>query len=159
MKTNSASGPFVDKAQHMLHNSNVDMTGATGDIVTFPVLDNKIAILGIGYETMSATGAVNTPAEMALDKTLAGTSTRAQVGTLEATVAASVAINTIVEVDFDTNATANAYSNLKDRTNYYTAVKGDLLHLERTVQGVGGTQSIRPYIIYAVVPDDYPARP
>lgn len=153
--SNVANSPTAGRYQTRmmyLHNSAVDLTGVAADVAAFPVVHDKIEILGLGYHTLAASGAVTTPPELVIDKTLAGTSTRAQVGTIEATLAASVPINTNVFFSFDANAAVNAYSGLQGAYAYPTAVKGDVLHIEHSLAGVGGTQSVKPYILYREFP-------
>lgn len=131
-----------------IHPSAVDLKGAPADIITIPVIHDKIEILALGLHLVSSTGTVSTSPAVVLDKTLKGTATRAIVNAqATVTVTSDVTAPNDFQVSLDA-AAVDAYSGALGKPAFPTAVKGDLLHLELLTAGVGGTQSARPYIIW-----------
>lgn len=137
------------RAVHVyLHNSDVDFTGSVADIVAFPVMHDKIEILGCGIHVRSDSGAVSAGGSAQVEKTLKGTATRAALFSgSKAVFTANVTAPNDIWKSFD-QATVDAYSGNLGKPDFPTAVKGDVLHLKLANQGSGGTQSGRPYILY-----------
>ena len=137
---------FKEQTHIFLHNTAVDMTAATGDIVEFPVVFDRIQIIEVGWHYQSASGAVTTGGVMQVDKRLASGGARAILNSLaQLTAAASQAADTNVRVSLDTRASNTP---VPGPPNYPQAVAGDVIVFERTTQGSGGTQSVKPWIIY-----------
>ncbi len=138
------------QARHMyLHNTEEDLEDSAADLATFPVVHDKIEVLGVGVVLTAATGTITTtPAAIEVDKVGIGVS-RAKIGNTF-----TLAEGVQYEQQFQTFDEGEENSPIKGPAEYPTAVKGDNLIIEHTVQGSGGTQTVKPFILYREIEAD-----
>lgn len=126
------------------HNSVVDLTGATADIVEFPVLEGKIQILGVDLIATDAfpnSVTMTTRPEVSVDRVNIADATRDELGFVIPDY--SQAHNEILDISFNPYA-----DDIHTPAEFPTAVRGDVIVLEHKVQGIGGTQKAKFSIAY-----------
>ncbi len=147
---NPLGGRFQVKHYH-LHNTTLDVKGtAPGDLVIVPVVHDKIEILEVGLEYMTATGAFSVAAVMRLSKIPYQNGTRVNpVNSLATlTMVASQVIYSKATANLNLYASAGTNPTAGPDT-YPTAVRGDVLIWELVTQGTGtGAQDVRPYFLF-----------
>ena len=148
---------YVDKdkgLQYFIYDTAVDMTGGTGDIIVLPIPEpasGKIQVIKMGYQLRAATSAavtMTTAAELVLDHRTTGAATSTELGSMTLPVSTAAYLNEIE----DLNATSTT-ENLYTEPDYpeIDLSAGEYLVFARDTQGVGGTQSIMPWIEYRIV--------
>lgn len=136
-----------------IHQSVIDGKGATGDKIYIPVVHDSIEILDFGWEISTAPGATTTASAARLDKIPANNGTRNNAISPDSVAAKSTltfdstkSIWAIQSKDLNIGAGTLAPVDYQSRP---TAVKGDVLVFNLTVQGVGaGAQDLRPYVAW-----------
>lgn len=145
-----ASSPQAGRFQtiHTLMTPVTTFTSAsTGSLVVLPVALDQIELLAVGLILTTDSGTITTGAEVTVQKRVRGAASYANIFTAaKVTAISSVASPDFIEVDLD-QATILG-SGLEDKVNYVQAVKGDLVQLNLTVQGSGGTQVGYAYLKY-----------
>ena len=153
-----ASSPFHGRFQtRKFHVSPVTnfVSASTGVFATFPVCEEKIEILGLGLSVNASTGAVSTPAVITAQKQVAGGSAAAiHAGAVVSPVANQTGPKAYY-VDLDEAAVDPSSSDgTKLTADYPPAERGNLLSLNLTTQGAGGTQTGYAWIEYRERPSD-----
>lgn len=145
-----ASSPQAGRYQtiHVLQTPVTTFTSAsTGSLVVLPVALDQIELLAVGFILTTDSGTPTTGAEVTVQKRVRGAASYATIfAAAKVTVTASLDSPDFIEVDLD-QATVLG-SGLEDKVNYVQAVKGDLVQLNLTVQGSGGTQVGYAYLKY-----------
>lgn len=145
-----ASSPQAGRFQtiHTLMTPVTTFTSAsTGSLVVLPVALDQIELLAVGLILTTDSGTITTGAEVTVQKRVRGAASYANIFTAaKVTAISSVDSPDFIEVDLD-QATVLG-SGLEDKVNYVQAVKGDLVQLNLTVQGSGGTQVGYAYLKY-----------
>lgn len=145
-----ASSPQAGRFQtiHVLQTASLTFTSqSTGSIAVLPVALDKIELLAVGIILTTDSGAVGTGAEVTVQKRARGAASYSNIFTgAKVTALANVDSPDVTEVSLDQAATLD--SGLLDKPNFVSAVKGDLVQLNLTVQGVSGTQVGYAYLKY-----------
>lgn len=145
-----ASSPQAGRFQtiHVLQTPVTTFTSAsTGSLVVLPVALDQIELLAVGLILTSDSGSVGTGAEVTVQKRARGAASYSTIFTgAKVTAEANVDSPDVIEVSLDQAATLD--SGLLDKPNFVQAVKGDLVQLNLTVQGVSGTQVGYAYLKY-----------
>lgn len=124
----------------------VDATGTAGVKWSWYCPFDKAEILHVGVIYASASGAVGTPAAGVFNKTnLAGTTAPLRSWANVVTVA-NMPAGSSVDIDLDLGVTKNAP--IRGEIDYPDMLRGERLDFTTTLQGVGGTQSLVPYVIF-----------
>lgn len=126
-----------------------DLKGSPADLLLWPVYHDFIQVLDMGYELMTAPGAVSIAAIIQLHKQLKDNGAVAIANALATmTFDATQAIYGNVVKSLNTGG-----STIPTTRNWPLAQRGDVLVLKLTTAGTGaGAQSVRPFIRFREMP-------
>lgn len=145
-----ASSPQAGRFQtiHTLMTPVTTFTSAsTGSLVVLPVALDQIELLAVGLILTTDSGTITTGAEVTVQKRVRGAAAYATIfAGAKVTAVSDVNSPDYIEVSLD-QATLLG-SGLYDDADFIQAVKGDLVQLNLTVQGSGGTQVGYAYLKY-----------
>lgn len=145
-----SSSPLAGRFQNVKTERTASLTftsQATGSILDFPVTHGQIEILGVGFVLTSDSGSVGTGAEVTVQKRAVGAASFATIFTgAKVTVTANGDSPNAIEVNLDQSIIVDA--DPQKAYNYVQAYLGDMLRLNLTVQGSGGTQVGYAYLKY-----------
>lgn len=141
--------------QVIVNNTATNLTSGTGAILTWPCPYGKIKIEKFGMVPTAAfavSATMTTRPVVQLEKTTVAGSNAILNALATITPNYSQANRTVQEVDLDTNtAAAGANTPIAGPDTYPTAVQGDDIIINQTVQGVGGTQTAKFYFVFREV--------
>lgn len=145
---NVASSPQHGRYQavHTYQSASVNLAAGTGVLATFPVMHEKIELLEAGFVYAADTGAITTPPIVAVKKTTDTVAAAIVFTGANVSLAASLEGPKISKKSLD-NAAADP-SGGKAAADFPQAVEGNLITLDQTTQGVGGTQAGYLYVKY-----------
>lgn len=136
----------------LVNNTATTLTAGTGAALTWPCPLPKIRILKFGMVPTAAfpnSGTMTTRPVVQLEKTTVAGSNAILNSLATITPNYSQANRTVQEVDLNTNtASAGVNTPIAGPGAYPTAVQGDDIIINQTVQGVGGTQTAKFYFVY-----------
>lgn len=124
----------------------IDLTGSTGAKFTWYCPFEKIEVQNVGAILTAASGAVSTPPIMTVSKIdLSATTTILRVDA-RITLAASMPAHSSVNVLLDKGLQKN--SPIRGELDFPELVRGEAVVFTLGAAGVGGTQTIIPYILF-----------
>lgn len=152
MLTAPADGRF-QTIHERIAPTDQDLKGSTGVLLSFPVTHDFILITQFGMEIVAAPGAVSTAGIVQLWKQPKDNGTAAILNALATLTFDGTKLVYGFQVVSATSGLNAGASSAPPTRNWPLAVRGDVIQMRLTTQGVGaGAQTVRPWFHFREMP-------